>query len=538
MNTGVQKIQVVIVNKKKQVLCRIDENKDWDFPCFEVKEKQKIKKTLIKEIMKNYNIKVSLKKIIVPDVVDEQNQKLIIYRAVVKKGYLDIFNEVNLKWVGIEELSTKKWVGIESVKFIVNWLIETQQNERINSNNMTWKWKIYAILIVLSTLFLVSLNEVEIDNVVYYSILIVFSYIISLLWTYVFHFILFKDVVSDSQGYSYRFNIIWKKEMLLKYLNLKTDKTERPYIKRKSCVFLLFSPDYLFADFFKFTLANNKALNQRCPLRKNNVARRYSKSERIIKHEYQGKKIRCKYNINTDRFDCEKHQEKKRLKQFIIHSNWINVYFACFLVIVSIVFSCLGTLISNINAMINFIVIIMELEKQLIDIFKNTFTEAPYIIIDLIYIFLLIRLISRSIEIGLAFYNDTVKAKMNSDLLIGERSTNLKRGNRISLAVHSYIELILLISPLYFMKPELITPILLDKHQQSFLYLDYILYSASVSAFNISFDMVNLTSLGKFIHVLQVFMSIILVVLSVATYLGFKDNMNEFEKADWEKGEK
>ncbi|EMA6345068.1 hypothetical protein U3450_004134 [Bacillus cytotoxicus] len=188
--------------------------------------------------------------------------------------------------------------------------------------------------------------------------------------------------------------------------------------------------------------------------------------------------------------------------------------------------------------MINFIVIIMELEKQLIDIFKNTFTEAPYIIIDLIYIFLLIRLISRSIEIGLAFYNDTVKAKMNSDLLIGERSTNLKRGNRISLAVHSYIELILLISPLYFMKPELITPILLDKHQQSFLYLDYILYSASVSAFNISFDMVNLTSLGKFIHVLQVFMSIILVVLSVATYLGFKDNMNEFEKADWEKGEK
>ncbi|HDR7585005.1 TPA: hypothetical protein QCX49_005742 [Bacillus mobilis] len=270
----------------------------------------------------------------------------------------------------------------------------------------------------------------------------------------------------------------------------------------------IFSHDYFFADVFKYTLRERKELNKKCLLRK------YKGSE---KHFYLNRDIDCKDKDGKGTYGCEIHQEKIRLKSFVIYSNWKNICSAGFLILISI-------LIKN-----------MDYQNSLIPGFGNSIkiTINQNDIKYLLFMFVFVRLISRGIEVTVAFYNDVVKSKMNRDLDIGNRSTNLKRGHRISLAIHSYLEFVFLFSILYYLKPHYISGIL----PASILidgYLDYLLYSGSVSAFNISFDIVNLKPLGKFLHTLQVFLSVNLIVLSVATYLGIKDEMNEYEKADWE----
>ncbi|MEC0305048.1 hypothetical protein [Terribacillus saccharophilus] len=155
--------------------------------------------------------------------------------------------------------------------------------------------------------------------------------------------------------------------------------------------------------------------------------------------------------------------------------------------------------------------------------YKNLFKETPY------FAFLLLHTLSRGIEIVYAFYKDVVSSRMNSELEIDEKLSNLKRGNRISLAVHSYLEMALIFGIIYFIQPAT------SKLSEGGSLLDSILYSFSVMAFNFSFDKSFIT-LGGVLHVTQVFIGITLVVLSIANYLGMKDTMSEFEKSDWRNG--
>ncbi|TCJ86380.1 UNVERIFIED_ORG: hypothetical protein EDC93_1011119 [Bacillus cereus] len=276
-------------------------------------------------------------------------------------------------------------------------------------------------------------------------------------------------------------------------------------IKHSVCAIV--SPDYLSARIFKFSLENDNSYNRECPNRnKNKVVVKEMKINKLrvyqVKdtHAYLNTNVKCEYNSKEDRYDCERHQEKKRLQGFVIYSNWANVATSCMLLIVSLY------------------------------IHKFIGGDGKNILIKIAFIFIIVRLISRSIEVAFAFYCDVVRTKMTRDLSIGERSTNLKRGHRISLVVHSYFEFVILFSILYFLEPIWINGDVLSGLKN---YIDFILYSASVSAFNISFDTNKLTTLGKIIHTLQVFLSINLIVLSIATYLGFQDKMNDFEKADW-----
>ncbi|UPG65535.1 hypothetical protein [Metabacillus endolithicus] len=75
--------------------------------------------------------------------------------------------------------------------------------------------------------------------------------------------------------------------------------------------------------------------------------------------------------------------------------------------------------------------------------------------------------------------------------------------------------------------------------------IEIILYSASVTFFNFSFDYSNSTPTAwKIAHVTQVMTSIVLIVLSLASYLSFKDVMDEDEVKEfllikyWEKRSK
>ncbi|HDX9652507.1 TPA: hypothetical protein ROY23_002973 [Bacillus wiedmannii] len=268
------------------------------------------------------------------------------------------------------------------------------------------------------------------------------------------------------------------------------------------------SHDYFYASYYKDCLIKNKDFNEQCPLRDNE-----NKLLKKYYHYYKERKyIECKTTNDLSRYGCERHQERKRLRDYIIFSNWFNVSAAAIFFFLIIVF------------------------HWIIALFFNEYMwyeSAIYFLKQIIFIFILIRVISRAIEVSVAFYNDVVKVKMNSDLSFGDRATTLKRGNRISLAVHSYIEFVLLFAILYYSKSDWINSSLVSITKNPLGCLDYVLYSAAVSAFNFSFDN-TIYTLGKFVHVLQVFLSIILVVLSLATYLGLRDEMNEYEKVDWE----
>jgi hypothetical protein len=249
----------------------------------------------------------------------------------------------------------------------------------------------------------------------------------------------------------------------------------------KDILIKLVSPDYSFATTFKTMLTNVK-LNKDCPLRNGNGPLHFYKK----KNRY----IMCK-NIDGI-YECEIHHQKNRRKDFIIYSNWGNVIVASILCI---------------------IVIIMEIK-------------------GVIFTFLIFHMLSRIIEVVFAFYNDVVRAKMNSlDLSMESKSSNLKRGDRISLAIHSYAELILLFACVYFLSGSGINNNLEGLSMTSFL--DFLLYSASVSSFNFSLEL-EATTYGKIVHVTQVLTSMTLIVLSIATYIGMRDEMSVYEKIEWE----
>ncbi|WP_131701098.1 hypothetical protein [Bacillus wiedmannii] len=382
-------------------------------------------------------------------------------------------------------------------------------------DNRFWMWKTLIVGISLSILMLVCLCRLDYFKYLwgYIGVFLLRSLFFSYIWSVIFHYLIFIAVFrkytlkkesenkTDEKVKGIKVLVNCFKNYIC-YTKSKKEKTVLSFVKE--IIFNVFSPDYFFARVFKYSLENNNSYNKICPNRA--FYRTKSKCEGIPgakhKHLYLGEKVICEYNLKEDRYDCEKHQEKKRLQKFVIYSNWVNVLSACILFIVCMI----------------------------LDLYLESEDTNGYI--KFAFIFVTVRLISRAIEVAIAFYSDVVRTKMTRDLSIGERSTNLKRGHRISLVVHTYLEFVILFSILYFLEP-----IWINRDALSGLtnYMDFVLYSASVSAFNISFDTKNLTTLGKMIHTSQVFLCINLIVLSIATYLGFQDKMNSFEKADWRK---
>lgn len=251
-------------------------------------------------------------------------------------------------------------------------------------------------------------------------------------------------------------------------------------ILNKSLMFL--SPDYMFAHIYKEVLNDNYD-NNSCELRKKNK----------YYHYYREEKFRCK--LIKDRYECEIHKKKRTRKLFILYSNWSNLIVTSYLTIIAV----------------------FNLYDEIISLF----------FVNIMIVFIILRTLSRVIEIIYAFYNDVVSTNMTHNLEIGERASNLKRGNRISLAIHSYVEVTLLFALIYYLLQ--IGPKVLNEE-----YINIILYSFSVSAFNASFIESTYTFVN-FLHVIQVVTSMTLIILAIASYLGIKDKMNKYEKADWKK---
>ncbi|KUP04433.1 hypothetical protein Q75_15710 [Bacillus coahuilensis p1.1.43] len=142
-------------------------------------------------------------------------------------------------------------------------------------------------------------------------------------------------------------------------------------------------------------------------------------------------------------------------------------------------------------------------------------------------------MLQRSIEICFAFYNDVLSIK--------PKQTNLTNTTRVKLAINSIIEIILLSISIYSLISIYNEFEVFEKHlkENSIYFLSEViniifnstLKSIAVSLFNISYNWEGLSSI---IHLLQVFISIILITLSVANYLNMKKEVYfyivEYEK--------
>lgn len=292
--------------------------------------------------------------------------------------------------------------------------------------------------------------------------------------------------------------------------NPKKHKIIKTKSKRKKGLFLrVVSPDYFFARVYKGLIKSDT----------------YNRNSGLGGYKtIEGKSLS---NIR---------EEKNRTRYYIVFSNWLNVIFTLLIAI------------------------------YLLFIEINTIAWISWY--NFFFYLLLLRLLSRSIESIFAFFKDVVRNKViyiqkaeavdSGELLNNWRDSSIRRPERISLAAHTYIEFILLFAIYYFIligttvsepyvlnqfktfNEEYITEfseVVEGKNDERISYASFnelVLYSLSVTFFNVSYDYPDRTPLEwKTAHVLQVLISIVLIVLSLAAYLSLPDKMydddtNEF----------
>lgn len=167
-------------------------------------------------------------------------------------------------------------------------------------------------------------------------------------------------------------------------------------------------------------------------------------------------------------------------------------------------------------------------------------------IIDLIFCVIILRVVSRFLEIAIAFFNDVVKVNdklfTNGGYKHGEaiyihrwKNSLILKSGRISLAIHSLVEIIFLYSILYYYillyfpnsHPEnIFVPVL---EWNIFSYLHFLLLSTATSFMNTSFrEFAQL--IWSVTHITQVLLSVILIILSITTYIGLDNEISNRDK--------
>ena len=290
--------------------------------------------------------------------------------------------------------------------------------------------------------------------------------------------------------------------------------------KIRMLLILIFSPDLFWANIYKGKLKNyNLAIDIPPPL--------------VI--------------IDNDGIDVKNWNTIKILFQnFIIKSNWLNV---CISIIITLVIT--------------------------IFIVWQTPVKIGIGILQFLFICVFIRLVSRGLEIALAFYKDVVKvdsklffevkieknkakdsntysivAIQRTKYINGFKSSLLREGTRLSLAVHSLLELFITFGLAFFLLFNILS--ILDESyffptSNSFSleiesnhinptkedikitstadisisapsYVEAFLFSSSLGLFNISYVTYQ-NILISILHFYQVLLSAILILLSIARYI-------------------
>lgn len=336
---------------------------------------------------------------------------------------------------------------------------------------------------------------------------------ICFLQRYISYFVINKttnDIYQISKGNLFLsfFYVLWSSSK--KYVSFKSLSEVLNLIKN------LVSPDLFFSKFFKHELTRNK-VNKECACTE-------------IYYSI-GKSGETYSNIEWCKIKIER-------KFFIEWTNWFNIIITVLSVIISVRLFYFGS-------------------------------EKSILIISIW--FLIFRMISRGIEISIAFYSDVVQVqsqvfkKSTGKVYSGEiihqndkydinnhilrcnngvicefyeeelienivyidkfKSSILRSEARISLAMHTLVELFYLYCAIYIFCDWSYG---LDNNYEVMSPLNSLLISMSLGVFNISYSMDYNLILG-IIHVSQVFLSVILILLSLAQYLSKSDNINENE---------
>ena len=142
-------------------------------------------------------------------------------------------------------------------------------------------------------------------------------------------------------------------------------------------------------------------------------------------------------------------------------------------------------------------------------------------IFSLMMIGVIVRLIYRSSEICRAFYFDLVEGKLPKTYLSGQ--------NRITLAIKSLIEIILLCGTVYLSYSMSSNLMSLEPFRVG-LVVKTVGYSLAASLFNVSYPglLIEYNEINDFndvivlmTHILQIFTSVVLLTMSIAGYLNF-----------------
>ena len=234
---------------------------------------------------------------------------------------------------------------------------------------------------------------------------------------------------------------------------------------------IILSPDLFYADFYKSKLLNS-------------VDKRSVFNE---KNKYYDKRF-YKTTLQWSLIRIER-------KSFIEYSNWLNIICTCLLIIFC-----------------------MLLEYPLFDIYCK----------QIVLTILVVRLISRAFEIAFAFYKDVVqvnsrmfhleKGEQGSIYYNGFNSSLIRQNGRLSLAIHSLVEMILLFAVIYYLFFMILAAINSETISYPTLF-ETLMISTSLGVFNISFDFYQ-NILLAFLHTSQLLISCILILLSIAQYLG------------------
>lgn len=245
----------------------------------------------------------------------------------------------------------------------------------------------------------------------------------------------------------------------------------------KEFFWFVISPDYFFAKRFKEIIVGQIG-NENCT-------------------------CYCPRSIKQDIPLCKWDEIKIYNKYFIQNSNWLNLIFSLVLVLF---------------------------------VYSNSW--AYDVLLIMFYVFVA-RVGSRGIEISYAFYTDVVRVKSktfsygNTTVYVNNwKGSFLLKSSRISLAVHSLIEIIVTFSSLYYLYYFVSSP---GTQEEILNYIGDInfyqlfVYSGLVSVFNESYTADFPSAFWEGLHFIQVYLSIVLIILSVARYIGMSDDISERE---------
>ncbi|MFJ7976659.1 hypothetical protein ACIQZI_13300 [Peribacillus sp. NPDC096379] len=296
---------------------------------------------------------------------------------------------------------------------------------------------------------------------------------------------------------------VFLKNKIIKRIN--ADYTRLPWMtifRKRNFFWIFISPDYLLANESKDKLVEN-----------------------IEIHEINSNKKPRWFEINEGCRELSNYEWLKiqiERKFLVKWANWLNVFLSSMLFVI---------IVSGLY----FLEIIFK-ER----VFFDKWSAIVWIFIAQLISF---RILSRGVEIIIAFYKDVVRvdSKMfynkwnnkemdidqkldNAIYLNGFRFTILRSQGRLSLAIHTLLEMFILFAAIYIalsinitdfwgkdVTPNLLTPIL---------------HSLSIGVFNVSFDP-KFNLIQSIFHVAQILLSCVLILLSVSQYLNGETEFND-----------